>query len=82
MSAREKTDWLIKTNPYKQRYLWDAWREGARAFWTGSIPAFNSFNSRERHAFWKGYNAAEGADDQNKISEFARSPGWVKEMRS
>lgn len=57
MTAREKTDWLIKTNPYEQRYLWDAWREGARAFWTETMPEWRG-NSRERAAFTKGYEAA------------------------
>jgi len=59
MSPREKYNWLVKTNPYKQRYLWDAWREGARTFWTGKSPETLGLNSRERAAFWKGYRAAE-----------------------
>lgn len=62
MSSREKAYWITKTNPYKgtgnSRYLWDAWREGARAFWEGSIPEYRG-NSRERAAFTKGYNAAK-----------------------
>jgi hypothetical protein len=61
VTAREKADWLLKANPYKQRYLWDAFREGARAFWAGQPVAINGFNSRERAAFWKGYAAAEEA---------------------
>lgn len=63
MTAREKAAWITKNNPYKQKYLWDAWREGARAFWTGYTPEVHRLNSRERTtAFWKGYDAAETED--------------------
>lgn len=57
MTAREKAAWLSKANPYKQPYMWDAFREGARAFWAGTTPEWRG-NSRERGAFNKGYQAA------------------------
>jgi hypothetical protein len=65
MNAREKADWLSKANPYKQQYLWDSFREGARLFWSGQPPATRTYllNSRERAAFWKGYDAAEMAEE-------------------
>jgi hypothetical protein len=63
MNSREKAAWLGKTIPYRQPYLRDAWRQGARAFWSGHTPDFIG-NSRERAAFWKGYDAAETADNQ------------------
>lgn len=62
MSSRQKAEWIIKTNPYKgtagSRYLWDAWREGARAYWAGRGTDVHGLNSRERAAYWKGYDAA------------------------
>jgi hypothetical protein len=58
MSSREKAAWLQKANPYKQKYLWDAFREGARAYWAGLGTDVHGLNSRERAAYWKGYDAA------------------------
>jgi hypothetical protein len=57
MTAREKAYWLAKVNPYKQPYMQNAFREGARAFWTGTMPKWPG-NSREKAAFNKGYEAA------------------------
>lgn len=65
-ASQEKAAWLSKANPYKQRYLWDAWREGARAFWTGTIPEWHG-NSRERAAFNKGFAAAEQAAEDRPV---------------
>jgi len=58
MNSREKAYWLTKVNPYKQRYLCDAFREGARAYWSKTMPEFRG-NSRERAAFSNGYTAAQ-----------------------
>lgn len=58
MRALEKAYWLTKANPYQQAYMWDAFREGARAYWTGGTPTYRGINSRERTAFNKGYEAA------------------------
>jgi hypothetical protein len=74
MNAREKADWLSKANTYKQKYLWDAFREGARLFWSGEPPATRTYllNSRERRAFWKGYEAAEAAESPSGDSRSVR----------
>jgi len=62
MSAREKAYWLTKANPYKQAYMWDAFREGARAWWAqDGSETYPYISNRERVAFWKGYMAAEKA---------------------
>ncbi len=61
MNAREKAYWLVKVNPYKQQYMSDAFKDGARAFWTGTERKWLG-NSRERAAFHKGYAAAEAAE--------------------
>jgi hypothetical protein len=61
MGAREKAYWLARVNPYKPPYLRDAFKEGARAFWTGRVPEYLG-NSREVAAFWRGYKAAEEED--------------------
>jgi hypothetical protein len=61
MTAREKAYWLAKANPYKQAYLADAFKQGARAYWANTTPEHPG-NSRERAAFWRGYEAAKGYD--------------------
>lgn len=61
MNSRQKADWIIKNNPYKQRYMWDAWREGVRAYWGSTMPEWRG-NSRERGAFTESHTAAEKED--------------------
>ena len=53
----QKADWLTRTNPYRQAYMWDAYREGARAWWTDTMPEYRG-NTRERAAFMRGWTAA------------------------
>jgi hypothetical protein len=59
MNAREKAYWLSRANPYKREYLRDAFKLGARQFWSGRTVEINYLNAQERAAFWKGYAAAE-----------------------
>lgn len=62
MDAREK--WLTKANPYDREHLThDAWREGARWFWSdGKVGmGVSAYDARGHAAFWKGYEAAKTA---------------------
>lgn len=59
MNSREKAYWLVKANPYKREHLRDAFKQGARQFWSGRMVEINAYNNQERVAFWKGYTAAE-----------------------
>lgn len=71
MISREKAAWLTKANPYKQPDLWDAFREGARAYWAGRTPEYRG-NSRMRAAFNKGHQTAwdqEFQDVHKRIME-------------
>ena len=62
MTSREKAYWLSEVMPYRSKYMQGAFREGARAFWSGRTPETYLMGQQEKAAFWKGYNAAQDKD--------------------
>lgn len=73
-ASQKRAQWLQRANPYKQKYLADAFRSGARAYWAGQGVELHNFNRPEKAAFWAGYDAA--AEQEATDDEASADPGY------